>query len=97
MVALPAPPAPASTASFLTSPSPSAIMVLPSLEQTAPTAPRSVHETVATSSPPHKLLKIGVRIRVSVRAVRLSFDEGFPDAGLFGQVLARLQSLPLRC
>ena len=28
-----------------------------------------------------KLLKIGVRIRVSVRAVRLSFDEGFPDAG----------------
>ena len=44
-----------------------------------------------------KLLKIGVRIRVSVRAVRLSFDEGFPDADLFGQVLARLQSLPLRC
>ena len=44
-----------------------------------------------------KLLKIGVRIRVSVRAVRLSFDEGFPDAGLFGQVLERLQSLPLRC
>ena len=44
-----------------------------------------------------KLLKIGVRIRVSVRAVRLSFDEGFPEAGLFGQVLARLQSLPLRC
>ena len=43
-----------------------------------------------------KLLKIGVRIRVSVRAVRLSFDEGFPEAGLFGQVLARLQSLPLR-
>ena len=44
-----------------------------------------------------KLLKIGVRIRVSVRAVRLSFDEGFPEAGLFGQVLARLQSLPLHC
>ena len=44
-----------------------------------------------------KLLKIGVQIRVSVRAVRLSFDEGFPEAGLFGQVLARLQSLPLRC
>ena len=44
-----------------------------------------------------KLLKIGVRIRVSVRAVRLSFDEGFPEAGLFGQVLARLQSLPLCC
>ncbi len=32
-----------------------------------------------------KLLKIGVRIRVSVRAVRLSFDEGFPEAGLFGR------------
>ena len=44
-----------------------------------------------------KLLKIGVQIRVSVQAVRLSFDEGFPEAGLFGQVLARLQSLPLRC
>ncbi len=44
-----------------------------------------------------QLLKIGVRIRVSARAVRLSFDEGFPEAGLFGQVLARLQSLPLRC
>ena len=44
-----------------------------------------------------KLLKIGVWIRVSVRAVRLLFDEGFPEAGLFGQVLARLQSLPLRC
>ena len=29
--------------------------------------------------------------------VRLSFDEGFPEAGLFGQVLARLQSLSLRC
>ncbi len=52
-----------------------------------------VHENRATP----KLLKIGVRIRVSVRAVRLSFDEGFPEAGLFGQVLARLQSLPLRC
>ena len=36
-------------------------------------------------------------MRASVRAVRLSFDEGFPEAGLFGQVLARLQSLPLRC
>ena len=42
-----------------------------------------------------KLLKLGVRIRVSVRAVRLPFDEGFPEAGLFGQLLARLQSLPL--
>ena len=45
----PAPPAPASTASLLTSPSPSAIMVLPSLEQPHLTAHLSVHETVATS------------------------------------------------
>ena len=44
-----------------------------------------------------KLLKVGVRIRVSVRRVRLSFDEGFPEAGLFRQVLERLQSLPLGC
>ena len=44
-----------------------------------------------------KLLKLGVRIRVSVRAVRLSFDEGFPEAGLFQQVLARVQNLPQRC
>ena len=44
-----------------------------------------------------KLLKVGVRIRVSVRRVRLSFDEGFPEARLFRQVLERLQSLPLRC
>ena len=44
-----------------------------------------------------KLLKIGVRIRVGVRAVRLSFDEGFPEAGLFRQVLERVQNLPQRC
>lgn len=42
-----------------------------------------------------KLLKIGVRIRVSLRAVRLLLDEGFPEAGLFRQVLARFQSM--RC
>ena len=44
-----------------------------------------------------KLLKIGVRIRGQRAAVRLSFDEGFPEAASSGQVLARLQSLPLRC
>ena len=37
---------------------------------------------------------MSVRIRVSVRTVRLSFDEGYPGAGLFRQVLARLQKLP---
>ena len=36
-----------------------------------------------------KLLKI--RVRVSVRAVRLSFDESFPDADLVRQVLVRPQ------
>ena len=40
-----------------------------------------------------KLLKIGVRIRVSVRAVRLSFDEGFPDAGLFGKNLGPAETV----
>ena len=33
---------------------------------------------------------IGVRTRVSVRAVRLSFDEGFPEAGLYRQVPGRV-------
>ena len=42
------------------------------------------------------LLKLGVGIRVSVRAVRLSFGEGFPEAGLFRPVRTRVQDLPLR-
>ena len=40
---------------------------------------------------------IGVQIRVSMRTVRLSFYEGLPEAGLFRQLLARLQKLPVRC
>ena len=43
-----------------------------------------------------KLLKIGVRLRINVRAARMSFDEGFPDSGPFRLVLARLQTLSLR-
>lgn len=44
-----------------------------------------------------KFFKLGVRIRASARAVRLSSDEGFPEAGLSQQVLARIQNLPQRC
>ena len=47
--------------------------------------------------PPGKSTLNRMELTGPVRAVRLSFDEGFPEAGLFGQVLARLQSLPLRC
>ncbi|MEA3275374.1 MAG: IS1380 family transposase [Pseudomonadota bacterium] len=43
-----------------------------------------------------KLLKIGARIRVSVRRIRISFSESYPGAQLFGQVLYNLQS-PLAC
>lgn len=38
-----------------------------------------------------------MRIRVSVRAVRLSFKEGCREAGLFEQVMALGQNLPQRC
>ena len=44
-----------------------------------------------------KPLKLGIRIGLSVRAVRLSFDEGFPEADLLHQVLWCLQHLPRRC
>ena len=40
---------------------------------------------------------IGVRIRVSVRTLRLSFDENLPEAGLFRQLLARLQRMSVLC
>ena len=44
-----------------------------------------------------KVLKIGAQIRVSVRKVCLSMSEGYPRAGLFRVVLARLAAIPLRC
>ena len=42
------------------------------------------------------LLKVGVRLAVSVRRVRLSYSESYPYADRFRQVLARLQAIPLR-
>jgi hypothetical protein len=42
-----------------------------------------------------KLLKIGARIRISVRRVWVSLSEAFPSAELFRQVLARIQACPL--
>ena len=44
-----------------------------------------------------KLFKIGAQIRVSVRKVWISFSESYPYLGLFQQVFARLQQIPLRC
>jgi hypothetical protein len=41
-----------------------------------------------------KLLKIGARIRVSVRRIRISFSQSYPSADLFAQVLRNLQSPP---
>jgi len=43
-----------------------------------------------------KLLKVGVQVRLSVRRVWLAFAEGYPYAGLFYEVLTRLQAIPLR-
>ncbi|MCY4555621.1 MAG: IS1380 family transposase [Chloroflexi bacterium] len=43
-----------------------------------------------------KLLKVGVRLSVSVRRVRLSYSECYPYAAQFRQVLMRLQKIPLR-
>ncbi len=42
-----------------------------------------------------KLLKIGARITLSVRKVRLSLSEGYPYAKLFHQVYRNLQLRPL--
>jgi hypothetical protein len=44
-----------------------------------------------------KLFKIGAQIRVSVRKVWISFSQSYPYLGLFQQVFARLQQIPLRC
>ena len=45
-----------------------------------------------------RLLKIGARVRVTVRKVWISMATGHPAGNLFGQVYANLQRLePLRC
>ena len=43
-----------------------------------------------------KLLKIGAQVRVTVRKVWVSLAGGSPYAGLFAEVWANLQALPLR-
>jgi hypothetical protein len=43
-----------------------------------------------------KLLKIGARISVSVRRIRIAFSQSYPGAALFTQVLHNLQSTPVR-
>ena len=42
-----------------------------------------------------RLLKIGARVRVSVRRVHLSMAASYPWAVLFGQVHAQLQAMPM--
>lgn len=44
-----------------------------------------------------KLLKIGARIRVTVRRVWISLAEGYASATLFARVYAQLRTLRLRC
>ncbi|MDE0361315.1 MAG: transposase, partial [Rhodospirillaceae bacterium] len=41
-----------------------------------------------------KWLKIGARVRISVRKVWLSFSESYAHAGSFAQILANLQKHP---
>jgi hypothetical protein len=43
------------------------------------------------------LFKIGARIRLSVRRVRIAFSECYPHADLFREILYKLQRIPLRC
>ena len=43
-----------------------------------------------------KLLKIGARIRITVRKVWLSFSEAYPYTSDFAQILANLQRYPAR-
>lgn len=44
-----------------------------------------------------KLLKVGTRIRVSVRKVWLSFAQSYPYAELFREVFAKIEKIPIRC
>ena len=43
------------------------------------------------------LLKIGARVRITVRKVWLALASGYPHAALFARVHATLRALPLRC
>ena len=43
------------------------------------------------------LLKIGARVRITVRKVWLALASGWPHAALFARVHATLWALPLRC
>ena len=42
-----------------------------------------------------KLLKIGTRLRITVRKVWLSFSEAYPYASAFARILANLRAHPL--
>ena len=44
-----------------------------------------------------KLLKIGARIRLTVRNVWISMSEAYPYAEVFALIVRNLQSIPLRC
>ena len=44
-----------------------------------------------------KLFKVGAHIRLSVRRIRIAFSESYPYAGLYRQILHKLQRIPLRC
>ena len=44
-----------------------------------------------------KLLKIGARIRLTVRHVWIAMSEAYPWDGIFATALRNLQSIPLRC
>ncbi len=44
-----------------------------------------------------KLLKIGARIRLTVRNVWISMSEAYPYADVFALIVRNLQSIPLRC
>ena len=43
-----------------------------------------------------KLFKIGAKIRITVRKVRISFAEGYPYRRVFDQALANIAKIPLR-
>ena len=44
-----------------------------------------------------KPLKMGARIRLTVRHVWIAMSEAYPWAGIFASALRNLQSIPLRC
>ena len=54
----------------------------------------TAHAKAQSSTIRVKLLKIGARIRITVRKVWLSFSEAYPYADDITQILANLQRLP---